>query len=52
VDPWPFAIGEVELEIPATRLPGTPYDSDDAFRAAYATAPAEILKARVLPGRA
>ncbi|MGB7157596.1 MAG: DUF3891 family protein [Tepidisphaeraceae bacterium] len=52
VDPWPFAIGEIELEIPAARLPGTPYDSDDAFRAAYAAAPAEILKARVLPGQA
>ena len=52
VDPWPFAVGEIALQIPATRVPGGPYASDDALRAAFASAPSEVLTARVLPGRA
>jgi hypothetical protein len=52
VDPWPFASGEVALEIPACRVPAAPYASNDALRAVYCKSPAEVLKARVLPGRA
>ncbi len=49
VDPWPFLAREVELEIPASRVPRKPYGSDDALRAEYASADAIILKSRVLP---
>jgi len=49
VDPWPFGVGAVALDIPAARLPGEPYASIDAFRAAYVSAPAEIVKSRVVP---
>jgi hypothetical protein len=52
VDPWPFTADEIALQIPATRLPGKLYASDDALRAAFASAPSEVLIARVLPGRA
>ena len=52
VDPWPFRVDEIALQIPATRLPGKPYASDDALRAAFASALSEVLTARVLPGRA
>ena len=51
VDPWPFAKNEIALQIPATRVPGKPYASDDALRTAFASAPSEVLTARVLPGR-
>jgi hypothetical protein len=51
VDPWPFGVDEIELQIPAARMPGTTYASDDALRAAFASAGAEVLTARVLPGR-
>jgi hypothetical protein len=51
VDPWPFAVNEIALQIPAARVPGTTYASDDALRAAFASAGAEVLTARVLPGR-
>jgi hypothetical protein len=52
VDPWPFAVSEVEVQIPACRVPGKTYGSDDELRAAYGAAGgAEVLTARVLPGR-
>jgi hypothetical protein len=50
VDPWPFASAEMALEIPVCRVPRGPFVSDDAFRAVYGSAPAQVLKARVLPG--
>ena len=51
VDPWPFDVKEIALQIPATRVPTQPYESDEHFRAMYGAAPAVILKARVLPGK-
>ncbi len=51
VDPWPFGVNEIALQIPATRVPGKTYPSDDALRAAFASGSAEVLTARVLPGR-
>lgn len=51
VDPWPFGVDEIALDIPASRVPGTAYEKEDKFRAVYSAAPAEVLKARVLPGR-
>lgn len=52
VDPWPFATSEIGLQIPACRIPGKTYGSDDELRAAYGAAGAEVLTARVLPGEA
>ncbi|HEV2294973.1 MAG TPA: DUF3891 family protein [Tepidisphaeraceae bacterium] len=52
VDPWPFATREIALQIPACRVPGKAYGSDDELRAAYSAGSAEVLTARVLPGRA
>ena len=51
VDPWPFKEREIRLDIPACRVPGHPFENDDAFRATYASARAEVIHARVLPGR-
>jgi len=51
VDPWPFRVNEIALQIPARRVPGQPYASDDALRATFTSAPSEVLTARVLPGR-
>jgi hypothetical protein len=51
VDPWPFAVGEVALDIPACRIPGRQYATDEALRAAFSAGSAEVLKVRVLPAR-
>ena len=48
VDPWPFAAREITLEIPATRVPGKPYPSAEAFRAAFQSGSREIIRAKVL----
>ena len=50
VDPWPFAVEEIELKIPACRVPGTKYENAEAFHAAFANSSAEIITARVVPG--
>ena len=52
VDPWPFGIGQIALQIPALRVPARSYESDDELRGTFAAAPAVIINARVLPGRA
>jgi hypothetical protein len=52
VDPWPFETKVIELQIPATRVPAQPYGSDDQLRATYGSAPAVVLTAHVLPGKA
>jgi hypothetical protein len=51
VDPWPFTAREIKLDIPATRVTGGPYENDERFRAVFASAPAEVIHARVLPAR-
>ncbi len=51
VDPWPFAVQQIELQIPACRISARVYESDDLLGAMYGAAPAVILKARVLPGK-
>lgn len=49
VTPWPFNVESVELKIPAVRLPARPYDSVEAFRAAYTAADSELVTCRILP---
>jgi hypothetical protein len=50
VDPWPFGVAEIELKIPATRVPNMKFAKVEDFRAVYASAPAEIITCRVLAG--
>ena len=52
VDPWPFGVDVVDLQIRASRVPARAYESDEALRAAYGAAPAVTIHARVLTGRA
>jgi hypothetical protein len=49
VDPWPFGAPEIELKIPVCRITAQPFESLDAFRAAFRNCSAEILTARVIP---
>jgi hypothetical protein len=49
VSPWPFDGGPIESDLPCRRLPAKPFDSEDAFRAAYAAAPVETYQVRVSP---
>jgi hypothetical protein len=43
VDPWPFDHNHLQFTIPCRRLKAHPFDSAEAFRDAYRTAPAEPL---------
>jgi hypothetical protein len=49
VSPWPFSQNEIEVKIPACRVPGRAYKDEAEFRAALATASAEVLTCRVRP---
>jgi hypothetical protein len=49
IDPWPFALAEIELKIPLSRLPAEKFADEDQFRDAYARCSAEILTCRVMP---
>jgi hypothetical protein len=50
VDPWPFGVEEIELKIPACRVPAKKYASEEEFRDAFTSCSAEIITARVIPG--
>ena len=50
VDPWPFGSKLIELEIPARRVSSAPFESVDAFRAAYAQAEPVAHKLTFRPG--
>jgi hypothetical protein len=39
VEPWPFGKSEIDVEIPARRVPRHRFDDVMAFRRAYAAAP-------------
>ena len=43
VRPWPFDVAQLELTVPARRLPARPFADDAALRAAYAGAEVERL---------
>jgi hypothetical protein len=47
VTPDPFGGRVIDLEVPARRLSARRYASDDDFRAAWASAPIEVLRARM-----
>jgi hypothetical protein len=51
VAPWPFAESQLELKIPATRVPNRAYANDDELRQVFAAAPAELITARLIPAR-
>ncbi|MDB5296446.1 MAG: hypothetical protein JWO31_2429 [Phycisphaerales bacterium] len=50
LDPWPFAAGRVELAVPARRVRREPFESVEAFRAAYAAAEPVTHRMTVRPG--
>ena len=47
LQPWPFAIERIEMELPFRRLPAKVYTNLDTFRAAYAAAPREAQRVMV-----
>lgn len=47
VNPWPFDIDEIAIEIPARRVPGIVYESRDAFHAALKCAKSESIVLRL-----
>ena len=47
VAPWPFNVEMIELKIPASRVPNKKFARVEDFRAAYASAPAEVITCRV-----
>jgi hypothetical protein len=50
INPWPFAVPELELLIPASRIPSRPYKTDAEFRSVLKQAPSEIITCRVRGG--
>jgi hypothetical protein len=50
VNPWPFGANRLELEVPARRVPSTPFEGVDAFREAYARAEPFMHKLTFRPG--
>jgi hypothetical protein len=50
VSPWPFASSRVDLEVPARRLAAGPFESEQAFRRAYAEAEPVTHRLSVRPG--
>jgi len=43
INPWPFDRPQLNMTIPARRLPRTPFPSTESFQSAYTTAPIEQL---------
>lgn len=50
LDPWPFGVDAIDLEVPCRRVPGRTHASEEAFHATYAGAPVEQYELRVRPG--
>lgn len=48
IDPWPFAISDIRLQVPARRVRKQPFKSVEEFRLAYAAATVEQLAIRVV----
>jgi hypothetical protein len=47
VDPWPFDAVELDFSIPARRVAGGPFATDEALREAYANATSEQIKVKL-----
>jgi hypothetical protein len=47
VDPWPFDVKTIELQIPCRRMPGRRFDSLEEFRESYRRANQEILRVQL-----
>jgi hypothetical protein len=50
VDPWPFGVAEIGLMIPALRVPGNRYESDEELREAMRTGQSQIISCHVRSG--
>jgi hypothetical protein len=50
VKPWPFDAPRLEYDVPGRRVSAVPFESEAAFREAYAAAPAAGLHVRLEPG--
>jgi hypothetical protein len=50
IDPWPFGVAKIELQVAAKRLPATPFADVEAFRRAYVEATQEMLTLRLVRG--
>ena len=46
IDPWPFGVAKIQLQVAGTRVPTTPFADVEAFRATYAEAPIEMVTLR------
>ena len=44
VDPWPFDVARLTAPVRCRRLPGTPFQSVDELRKAYAQAPTQTIE--------
>lgn len=49
VSPWPFSVANVELKIPACRVPARAYKDNNDFRAAYGSCGTEVITCVVRP---
>jgi len=49
IEPWPFAPGRLEVQVPARRVAKTRFENDQALQAAYATAPVMQHRITVVP---
>ena len=49
VSPWPFAGDQLQLTWPVRWVEDRPYESDEAFQAAFEAAPLEEQAVRLLP---
>jgi hypothetical protein len=47
VDPWPFDVDPIALDISTRRVPAHRYENDAEFQATYATAPIEVCTVTV-----
>jgi hypothetical protein len=49
VDPWPFAVGMIELKIPCRVVSAMKYQHDAALQTALKAAPGETIISRIVP---
>jgi hypothetical protein len=47
VDPWPFDVEQIEMQIPARRVPARIYESEAEFKQIYAAAPMDMVNLKV-----
>jgi hypothetical protein len=49
VNPWPFEMEKIVVEIPFKRVRAERFASEEAFRAKYSAAPRELIETKVVP---